>query len=74
MTLNDTYDGVTGPLDGGTFALNAEGYTEDQPIFLMGGQHTIVASYSGDKSYNASSNSSAPDVVTVTQALTSSQL
>ena len=71
VTLTDTLNGVTGPLDGGTFALNAEGYTEDQPIFLMGGQHTIVASYSGDKSYNASSNSAAPDVVTVTQALTS---
>ncbi|MFZ0521345.1 MAG: Ig-like domain repeat protein [Candidatus Acidiferrales bacterium] len=70
VTLNDTYNGVTGALDGGAFALNAEGYAEDQPIFLMGGQHSIVASYSGDKSYNASSNSSAPDVVTVTQALT----
>jgi hypothetical protein len=70
VTLNDTYNGVTGPLDGGTFALNAEGYTEDQPIFLMGGQHTVVASYGGDKSYNSSSNSAAPDVVTVTQAAT----
>ena len=74
VTLNDTLNGVTSPLDGGTFALNAEGYAEDQPIFLMGGQHTIVASYGGDKSYNASSNSAAPDVVTVTQALTSVSL
>jgi subtilase family serine protease len=70
VSLTDTLNGVTGPLDGGAFALNAEGYTEDQPIFLMGGQHSIVASYSGDKSYNPSSNSAAPDVVTVTQALT----
>ncbi|MGA8676191.1 MAG: Ig-like domain-containing protein, partial [Candidatus Acidiferrales bacterium] len=74
VTLNDTLNGVTSPLDGGTFALSAEGYAEDQPIFLMGGQHTIVASYGGDKSYNASSNSAAPDVVTVTQALTSVSL
>ena len=70
VTVNDTYNGVTGPLDGGTFALNAEGYTEDQPIFLLGGQHSIVASYGGDKSYTASGNSATPDVVTVTQALT----
>lgn len=70
VTLTDTLNGITGPLDGGSFALNAEGYAEDQPIFLMGGQHTIVASYGGDKSYNASSNSAAPDVVTVTQAVT----
>ena len=53
--------GSTSPLDDGTYALNGEGYTEDQPIFLLGGQHSIVASYSGDKSYNASSNSAAPD-------------
>lgn len=74
VTFTDTLNGITGPLDGGVFALNAEGYAEDQPIFLTGGQHTIVASYSGDKSYNASSNSAAPDVVTVTQALTSVSL
>jgi len=74
VTFNDTFNGVTGPLDGGAFALNAEGYAEDQPIFLLGGQHSIVASYGGDKSYDASSNSAAPDVVTVTQALTTVSL
>ncbi len=70
VTVNNTYNGVTGPLDGGTFALNAEGYTEDQPIFLLGGQHSMVRTYGGDKSYTASGNSATPDVITVTQALT----
>jgi subtilase family serine protease len=70
VTLKDTFNGATNPLDGGTFALNGEGYAEDQPIFLLGGQHSIVASYGGDASYTASNNSAAPDVVTVTKAAT----
>jgi hypothetical protein len=70
VTLNDTFNGSTNPLDGGTFALNGEGYTEDQPIFLLGGQHSVVASYGGDASYTASNNSATPDVVTVTKAAT----
>jgi Pro-kumamolisin, activation domain/Bacterial Ig-like domain (group 3) len=43
------------PLDGGTFKLNSEGYTEDQYIQLTGGAHALLASYSGDASYNSSS-------------------
>jgi subtilase family serine protease len=74
VTLQDTFNGSTNPLDGGTFALNGEGYTEDQPIFLLGGQHSILASYGGDASYTASSNSAAPDVVTVTKAPTTISL
>ena len=74
VTLKDTFNGSTNPLDGGSFPLNAEGYTEDQPIFLLGGQHSIAASYAGDPSYTASNNSAAPDVVTVTKALTSISL
>jgi subtilase family serine protease len=70
VTLKDTFNGSTNPLDGGTFMLNGEGYTEDQPIFLLGGQHSIVASYGGDASYTASNNSATPDVVTVTKAAT----
>ena len=66
VTLKDTYNGTTAPLDGGTFALNTEGYAEDQPIFLLAGQHSIAASYGGDASFNAST---APaDVITVTKA------
>jgi len=72
VTLADTYNGATNPLDGGTFPLNAEGYAEDQPIFLLGGQHSIAASYGGDKSYNASTAS--PDVVTVTKVPTTISL
>ena len=68
VTLADTFNGSTNPLDGGTFSLNSEGYAEDQAIFLLGGQHSIVSSYSGDKSFNASTSS--PDVVTVTKAST----
>jgi pro-kumamolisin-like protein/Big-like domain-containing protein len=72
VTLKDTYNGATNPLDGGAFPLNAEGYAEDQAIFLLGGQHSIVASYGGDKSYTASSSS--PDVVTVTKVPTAINL
>lgn len=68
VNLADTYNGATNPLDGGAFSLNAEGYAEDQAIFLLGGQHSIVASYGGDKSYTASTAS--PDVVTVTKVPT----
>ena len=70
VTLKDTFNGATNALDAGTYSLNAEGYTEDQPIFLLGGQHSIVASYGGDPSYSASNNSATPDVVTVTKAPT----
>jgi Pro-kumamolisin, activation domain/Bacterial Ig-like domain (group 3) len=65
VTLTDTFNGVTGTVDAGTYSLNSEGYAEDQVISLNGGQHSLVASYSGDHSY-LSSKSSAPDVVTVT--------
>ena len=74
VSLTDTFNGSTSPLDGGTFALNSEGYTEDQPIYLLAGQHSITASYGGDPSYAASNNSAAPDVVTVTKASTSISL
>ncbi len=56
------------PLDLGTYKLNSQGYTEDQTIQLAGGQHNIVASYSGDGSYNTST--SPTDTITVTAAPT----
>ncbi len=74
VTLKDTFNGATNPIDGGTFALNSEGYTEDQAIFLLGGQHSVVASYGGDPSYTASNSSATPDVVTVTKAPTTISL
>jgi len=70
VSLADTFNGTTKPIDAGTYPLNNEGYAEDQTPILLGGSHSIVASYSGDPSYNPSSNSSAPDVVTVTKAST----
>jgi subtilase family serine protease len=68
VTLKDTFNGATNPLNAGSYALNSNGYAEDQAIFLLGGQHSIVASYGGDPSYTASNNSTTPDVVTVSKA------
>lgn len=45
-------------LDAGSFALNTEGYTEDQTVQLPGGSNSIAASYPGDNSFNPSSGSS----------------
>jgi hypothetical protein len=45
------------PLDGGSFMLNPHATAEDRAVQLTGGSHTIVASYPGDPSYNASSGS-----------------
>jgi hypothetical protein len=39
------------PLDAGNFPLNSAGHTEDQPIQLSAGSHTLVATYGGDISY-----------------------
>jgi hypothetical protein len=61
------------PLGSGAFALNSQGYTEDQVLFenptaqLAGGSHNLDAAYAGDNSYNSSS---ATDAVTVTPAPT----
>ena len=54
-------------LDASPYTLNSLGYTEDQLVQLTGGTHTLVASYSGDNSYNPSS---ATATVTVTKATT----
>lgn len=43
------------PLDAGTYALNSEGYTEDQTVQMPGGTNSVNAQYGGDKSFNASS-------------------
>ena len=69
VTLTD--NGKT--LDGGTFALNNQGSTEDHLIELTGGAHTLSATYSGDVSYNAPT---APvnDSVTVVAAGTTTSM
>jgi len=53
LTVTDN----TAPLDGGSFMLNPRATAEDRVVQLTGGSHTIVASYPGDPSYNASSGS-----------------
>jgi hypothetical protein len=77
VTLSDTFNPGTGPqivtIPGSPYSLNSEGYTEDQALFLLGGTHSIVASYSGDSSFDAtgvSGSSASPDAVTVTPAIT----
>jgi Bacterial Ig-like domain (group 3) len=55
VTWTDSYNGTpAAPLDGGTFALNSAGYTEDQIINLPGGTHVLSASYNGDDSFASS--------------------
>jgi hypothetical protein len=56
-------------LDGGSFIVNSEGHAEDQPIQFSPGAHAIVASYSGDISYNPPS-AAVTDNVTVSKATT----
>ncbi len=57
ITMTDAINGgAPVPLDAGTFALNSAGFTEDLFIQLPGGSHQLSASYGGDSSYNASSN------------------
>ena len=53
-------------IDGGTFTLNNEGYTRDIAPTLTGGTYPLVAKYSGDGSYTAST--SVTDTLTVTPA------
>jgi hypothetical protein len=57
------------PLDGGTFNLNSEGYTEDQGIQLTGGSHTLVATYSGDPSYKTSNTTASITVAKATSVI-----
>ncbi len=46
--------------------LNSQGFFEDQPIQLPGGNHSIVAAYAGDTSYTSST--SAADAISITKA------
>jgi subtilase family serine protease len=56
------------PIDLGTYTLNSQGYTEDQPVQLGAGTYALVANYSGDNSYNA--GTSPTNNVTVSKAYT----
>jgi hypothetical protein len=72
VTLTDRVGTTTGPLDGGTFKLNAFGEFEDQAIQLPVGTHTISATYSGDPSFSASGP--ATTVITVSKATTTTSV
>ncbi len=54
------------PVDGGNYALNNQGYSRDIAPTLTGGTYPLVANYSGDSSYTAST--SGTDTFTVTPA------
>jgi Bacterial Ig-like domain (group 3) len=54
-TGNVTLTDNGSPLDAGTYALNSQGYTEDQTVQLSGGNNSVKAQYAGDNSFNASS-------------------
>src|SRR5208282_580879 len=80
-TITETYDGgqklndfpnaQTG-VSTNTATLNSIGFLEDLPINLPGGANTVVAAYSGDTSYNASTSSAFS--VTVTPASTTASV
>ena len=48
--------------------LNSQGFFEDQPIQLPGGNHSIVAAYAGDNSYTSSTSTA--DAISITKAST----
>ena len=68
VTLTDN----TKPLDGGTFALNSNGYAEDLLIDLPGGVHNLKVTYPGDNSYAALTPLT--DVITINPVSTTTSL
>jgi hypothetical protein len=69
VSITDTFNGSTGPLDTSPFPVNSAGSGEDQPIQLLPGSHALSATYSGDISYNPVAVA-VLDSVTVTKAVT----
>jgi hypothetical protein len=54
VTFADTIGGVNqGAPNNGTFSLNSNGFTENQPVQFPGGTNVITATYSGDGSFSA---------------------
>jgi hypothetical protein len=60
------------PLDLGTYALNEQGYLEEQYPQLPGGSNSVVANYGGDISYNASTSGTV--AMSITPASTTTTL
>jgi hypothetical protein len=72
IAWTDSWNGTPNlPLDGGTFTLNSDGFTEDQTIQLASGSHVLSANYSGDNSFGVSNATysltvaAAPTVLTI---------
>jgi Pro-kumamolisin, activation domain/Bacterial Ig-like domain (group 3) len=75
VALADSYNGgQSTALDGGNFALNAQGYTEDQAIDLPGGTHKIAVTYNGDNSFSAPTANPTTDTLTITPVATSTTI
>jgi len=70
VTLKDGTSPVNDFSGTNTTKLNSLGFAEDQPVQLAAGSHSLVAAYSGDNSFTAST--SPADAVTITTAATTS--
>ena len=60
------------PLNQSPYHVNSEGHFEDNQIDLVAGSHTVVASYSGDNSYNSSTATLNLTVTKATSAISAS--
>jgi len=58
------------PVDAGTYALNNYGYFEDYQIQLPGGSNPVLASYSGDNSFSASTTTTPINITHATTTMT----
>jgi Pro-kumamolisin, activation domain/Bacterial Ig-like domain (group 3) len=67
-TGNVTITNNGSALDGGTFPLNSQGYTEDQSVQLPGGTDVLAMAYPGDNSFTSSTGTA---TITITKAPTS---
>lgn len=71
--LNDFFNTQTGTFSNTATLPNDLGFLEDQLVQLPGGTNSLVAKYSGDSSYTAST-STPPLVITVTPATTAASV
>jgi hypothetical protein len=66
ITLKDNGSALNDFAGSNTAKLNSIGIAEDQPVQLSTGAHSLVATYSGDNSFNGSTSAAAG--VTITKA------
>jgi hypothetical protein len=70
ITLTDNGAALNDFSGSGTVKLNSLGFAEDQPVQLAPGSHSLVAAYSGDNSFTASTSKA--EAVTIAKAATTS--